>query len=200
MFIGAGVPATKPHPRVALKRHMRPFDPPRPVGLVLIASLRGNHDPGHQVLSRISTIGISFVATLIACGPTESGMDLEARIEGRLDSLDARTSFYAKHLPTGRTIGIRADDSMNALSVSKIPIMILAFRDAEAGTFDLDETYEIKPEDLRRGSGLLQTFAPGLRPTYRDILTQMIITSDNTATDVMIARLGMDRINGSTLR
>jgi hypothetical protein len=85
---------------------------------------------------------------------------------------------------------------MNTLSVIKIPIMVLAYRDAEAGKLDLDERYTIRPEDRRRGSGLLQTFAPGLSPTYRDLVTQMIVTSDNSATDLLIARLGMDRVNG----
>jgi beta-lactamase class A len=73
--------------------------------------------------------------------------------------------------------------------------MVLAYRDAEAGTLDLDQRYHIRPDDLRRGSGLLQTFSSGLRLTYRDLVTQMIITSDNTAADVMIAQLGSERVN-----
>src|SRR5439155_19888421 len=73
--------------------------------------------------------------------------------------------------------------------------MILAFRDVDAVRLDLDARYTIKAEDVRRGSGLLQTFAPGLQPTFHDILTQMIITSDNTATDIMIAKVGLARVN-----
>jgi len=73
--------------------------------------------------------------------------------------------------------------------------MVLAYRDADAGALDLEERYQIQPEDMRRGSGLLQSFAPGIEPTYRDIITQMIITSDNTATDVVIKRLGLGRVN-----
>ena len=53
----------------------------------------------------------------------------------------------------------------------------------------------IRAEDLRRGSGLLQGFAVGLQPTVRDLITQMIITSDNTATDIMIGRVGLARVN-----
>jgi beta-lactamase class A len=79
--------------------------------------------------------------------------------------------------------------------VIKIPVMVLAFRDADAGKLALDERYRIRPEDRRRGSGLLQTFAPGLEPTLRDIVTQMIITSDNTATDIMIGKVGRERVN-----
>ena len=120
---------------------------------------------------------------------------LETTIRSRLDSLQAQSSFYAKQLSTGRELAVRADVPMNTASVIKIPVMILAFRDADAGRLNLDERYTIRPENQRRGSGLLQTFAPGLQPTLRDILTQMIITSDNTATDIIIGKVGKDRVN-----
>jgi len=122
--------------------------------------------------------------------------DLERRVQARLDALPARTSIYAEHLPSGRTLAVRADEPMNTLSVIKLPIMVLAYRDAEAGRLDLDGRYLIRPEDLRRGSGLLQTFAAGLSPTWRDLVAQMIVTSDNTATDILIGRLGLERVNG----
>jgi len=142
---------------------------------------------------------LAAAAVTWGCAPAGEDVgdivDLAARIEARLDALDAKTSFYAKHLPSGREIAIRADQPMNALSVIKIPVLVLAYRDAEAGDLDLDERYRIQPEDMRGGSGLLRTFAPGVEPTYRDLLTQMIITSDNTATDVIIGRLGRDRVN-----
>ena len=144
--------------------------------------------------------GVLLVAlTLWGCAPEEDVVgqngDLASRIEESLNALNAKTSFYAKHLPSGREIAIRADEPMNALSVIKIPVMVLAYRDADAGALNLDERYQIQPEDMRRGSGLLQSFTPGIEPTYRDIITQMIITSDNTATDVVIKRLGLGRVN-----
>ena len=120
---------------------------------------------------------------------------LEAVVRARLDSVDAHSSFYAKQLSTGREIAVRADDPMNTASVIKIPVMILAFRDADANRLDLDARYTIRAEDLRRGTGLLQGFAVGLQPTMRDLITQMIITSDNTATDIMIAKVGLPRVN-----
>src|SRR5439155_18620564 len=113
----------------------------------------------------------------------------------RLDSLDAHSTFYVKQLSTGREVAIGADEPMNTASVIKTPVMILAYRDADASRLNLDERYTIRPEDVRRGSGLLQTFAVGLQPTLRDVITQMIITSDNTATDIMIAKVGRARVN-----
>lgn len=120
---------------------------------------------------------------------------LEARVAARLDRLDAVSSLYARHLPSGREIAIRADRPMNTLSVIKIPVMVQAFRDDEAGRLDLSGRHVVEPDDMRRGSGLLQTFAPGLNPTLNDLVTQMIITSDNTATDMVIEAVGMDRVN-----
>jgi beta-lactamase class A len=123
-------------------------------------------------------------------------LDLAGRVAARLDSLPIISSVYAKDLKTGREIAIRADVPMNTASVIKMPVMILAYRDAEAGKLSLDARHIVKPEELRRGSGLVQTFAPGLNPTLRDLIRQMIITSDNTATDILIATVGRERVNG----
>jgi len=90
---------------------------------------------------------------------------------------------------------VRADLPMNTLSVIKIPVMVQAFRDDASGRLDLDERYVVTLDDMRRGSGLLQTFAPGLEPTLRGLVTQMIVTSDNTATDMVIDAVGMERVN-----
>ena len=139
---------------------------------------------------------------LLGCAPGEApapnasdAPTLQARIEARLDGLDAISSIYAKHIPTGREIAVRADRPMNTLSVIKIPVMVQAFLDDRSGRLDLDGRITVRPEDMRRGSGLVQTFEPGLNPTLRGLVRQMIITSDNTATDMVIERVGLDRVN-----
>ena len=148
---------------------------------------------------------VAALTLLFACVPasappaddlrTDLPTELAARVEARLDRLEAVATLYAKHLPTGREIAVRADRPMNTLSVIKIPIMVQAFRDAATGRLSMDERHTVEPEDLRRGSGLLQTFAPGLQPTLHDLVTQMIITSDNTATDMVIELVGLDGVN-----
>jgi beta-lactamase class A len=121
---------------------------------------------------------------------------LAESIDRQIAGLDAQVSLYARHLASGQEIAIRADEAVNTLSTIKLPVMVLAYRDADAGLLDLDERHTLASGELRRGSGLLQTFSPGLQPTYRDLVTQMIVTSDNTATDILIARLGRERVNG----
>lgn len=73
-------------------------------------------------------------------------------LAGQLEILAARTSMYAKHLPSGKTIEVRADQPMNTLSVIRIPIMIQAFRDVEARRASSGE-----PRICSRRSGLKRT-------------------------------------------
>lgn len=152
-----------------------------------------------MTIARLARTAACQLASLVVLVPVatagaQSG-DLQGFVTRELNGLQARSSIYAKHLPSGKTVELRADVPMNTLSVIKIPVMILAFRDAEAGKLKLGERYTIRPEDLRRGSGLLQTFDVGVSPTYRDLIEQMIITSDNTATDIMIRTVGLARVN-----
>ena len=137
---------------------------------------------------------LSFLVP-VAFAFTLQAQDVESFAAAQLGALTAKSSLYARHLASGRTVAIRADVPMNTLSVIKIPVMLLAFRDSEAGRLKLSDRYTIRAEDLRRGSGLIQTFDVGLNPTYRDLVEQMIITSDNTATDIMIRTVGLDRVN-----
>ena len=116
-------------------------------------------------------------------------------IDAQLSALEARSALCARHVPSQQEVAIRADEPVHSLSVIKIPIMVLAYRDADAGFLNLDERYTIGAGDLRRSTGLLWTFDLGLQPTYRDLITQMIITSDNTATDILIKRLRLERVN-----
>jgi beta-lactamase class A len=75
-------------------------------------------------------------------------------------------------------------------SVLKIPVLAEAFRQLERGHFQLDDRWTLQESHKNRGSGILPFFEPGLTPSLHDLLTLMIIISDNTATDMVIHRLG----------
>jgi beta-lactamase class A len=119
-----------------------------------------------------------------------------AEIRRQLDLLPANTTVFAVHPASGRTVDVRADVPMNTMSTIKIAIMLLAYRDAEAGRLSLDERVTLKDEDFRGGTGLLKRLSPGATVTVRDLVDQMIITSDNTATEWLVKRLTFERING----
>lgn len=135
----------------------------------------------------VALLLLALAATL-AARPSQSG--LTRLLEAELARFPARTGVYVKHLVSGEEAEVRGDQSFSSASVIKIPILIRAFQLADARTLDLSERVEIRREHFRDGSGIFQYHDAGSRPTYRDLLTEMVITSDNTATDVMVQRIG----------
>ena len=75
-------------------------------------------------------------------------------------------------------------------STFKIPILATACQQLAAGAISLDTRVPLRDADKSLGSGILPYFESGLQPTLRDLLTLMIIISDNTATDIMVDVLG----------
>ena len=117
----------------------------------------------------------------------------------RLASLPGEVCVWGKDLATGESWDYQADAPVVAASVIKIPILIEAFRQAEAGLLDMDETVAIRPEDKMPSCGALTYLHDGLNVTWRDLCVLMIILSDNTATNLLIDRLGIEPVN-RTLR
>jgi beta-lactamase class A len=68
--------------------------------------------------------------------------------------------------------------------------MVEVFRQEREGRLRLDERLEVRPSDIVRGSGVLRDLQPGLAPTIADLAMLMIIVSDNTATNMLIDRVG----------
>ena len=121
---------------------------------------------------------------------------LAAVLAAELDRISANTGLYLKHLKTGDEVAIRADTSFNSQSVIKVAIMVRAFQLAEQGKLNLDERVTLTRAELRDGSGLLQYSDLGIAPTVRDLIQHMIVTSDNTATDLMATKVGgVDALN-----
>jgi beta-lactamase class A len=141
------------------------------------------------------TVGLTASRGIAAqSAPGSSG--LQRLLDAELARFPARTGVWVKHLTLGDEAAVRADERFNSASVIKIPVMLLAFRLAERGTLSLAQRITIGASDIRGGSGIFRYHDPGLQPTLRDVLLQMIITSDNTATDIAISRVGgVDRVN-----
>ena len=138
-----------------------------------------------MTLLRIAIAALLGTAALIA---QPSG--LQRLLDADLARFPGRAGVWVKHLTTGEEAGVRADETFNSASVIKIPVLVLAYQLAEQGTLALDERLTIRKEDIRGGSGIFRHHDVGLQPTLRDVLMQMIITSDNTATDIAIAKVG----------
>ncbi len=90
---------------------------------------------------------------------------------------------------------LNADTPLPSASVIKLPILIEAMTQVQAGRLDPDEIHILVDSEKVGGSGTLKTYSSRSRITYRDLITVMITQSDNTATNILINELGMDSIN-----
>ncbi len=115
---------------------------------------------------------------------------LQANIERIVKSVNAKWGIYIKCLETGEELVINADEQMDTMSTIKIPLMVEAFRQIEAGKFALTDRVTLKDADKRPGTGVMRSFDAGATLSIKDVMTLMNIVSDNTATDLMFEKVG----------
>ncbi len=134
----------------------------------------------------LALLTLALVATQLTAQPRP----LLSLLETELAGIPATTGVYVKHLTTGEAAGVRADQDFSTASVIKVTFMVRAYQMADRKELDLDERVTLTRAHLRHGTGVFQYQDAGLQPTLRDAITQMIITSDNTATDIVLMKIG----------
>jgi len=141
-------------------------------------------------------LGVVLGVRLAAAQQPRPAGGLQRLLDAELARFPGTAGVWVKHLTTGEEAAVRADDAFNSASVIKLTVLALAFEMADKGQLSLSDRITINQSDYRGGSGVFQFNDPGLQPTLRDVLLQMVITSDNTATDIAIAKVGgVERVN-----
>jgi len=106
------------------------------------------------------------------------------------------TSWHLVKLATGTSAGRDADIPVPSASTRKTSIMMAVLAQVAAGRLDLDERITIEPRHADGvASGVLRYMTPGLVIPFRDAIVQMIITSDNVATRIVMERIDRDALN-----
>ncbi|WP_086758269.1 serine hydrolase [Nostoc sp. 106C] len=93
-------------------------------------------------------------------------------------------------LDTGAYVDVNSAASFPAASTIKVPILVAFFQDLDAGKIRLDEMLTMQQQMIAGGSGNMQYKPAGTQYTALEVATKMITISDNTATNMLIARLG----------
>ena len=112
----------------------------------------------------------------------------------RLAGIPGELGVYC-HIPGRPLFLYDADRPLVAASVIKLPILVEAFRALGAGELFPDELVTIRREDKLPSCGALSYMHDSLQVTVRDLLELMIILSDNTATNLVLDRVGLERVN-----
>ncbi|RXZ00462.1 serine hydrolase [Fictibacillus sp. S7] len=119
--------------------------------------------------------------------------ELKNRVNGIIDPLNGEFAYYIE--TEEGYIGKNEEKVFPAASLIKLPILIEAFRQKEAGLLDLSMPVHINQKDKVGGAGVMNHLSPGASLTVLDVLTLMITVSDNTGANVMIEHAGRERIN-----
>ena len=128
---------------------------------------------------------------LLAQAPPQTPLQrLEASILRTTRSINAAWGIYVKSLETGEEIAVDADRQMETMSTIKIPLMVEVLEQVKAGKLTLTGKYTFAGADSQPGTGTIQRLDAGAVMTIKDLITMMIIVSDNTATEVLFRMVG----------
>jgi beta-lactamase class A len=121
-----------------------------------------------------------------------------AHVEERLDGV---LGVAILDLSNGQQLLVHADEVFPQASSIKIAVLAELYRQAEqsaqgaSGKARLTDRYVVRAADLVPDSDVLGGLTPDVTQlTNRDLATIMVAVSDNSATNVLIDRIGMDNV------
>lgn len=145
---------------------------------------RGSRAP----LLALAVLSLAVPAAAAAQQPLRS---LRPAIEERIARHRGVVGLAAIDLDTGDTLSIRGDEPFPTASVIKVPVLVEVFHQVEKGRLRLEDPIVLLEADKRPGSGLLQFLSAPLQITVRDAAFLMIALSDNTATNLLVDKIGI---------
>src|SRR5213082_193617 len=153
---------------------------------------------GIQPLNRVAAF-ILLLATSVAQAPNKQQVlwqKLEASIAEVDRNLDGVLGVAIEDLTTGQKYLLHADEVFPQASSIKIAVLAELYHQAQQGKLKLTDLYTVQSSDLVPDSDIMGGLTPGVtRITLRDLATMMVAVSDNSATNVLIDRVGMENVN-----
>jgi len=139
-------------------------------------------------------VGASAVLLAVAPAPAQLA-SLRPQLEQRIAQHKGTVGVSIIDLATGERLSIRGDDPVSSASVIKLPILVELFHQVQRGPLKLTDPIIMLASDQRPGSGVLQFLSTPHQLTVGDAATLMIILSDNTATNLIIDKVGIRNVN-----
>ncbi len=121
---------------------------------------------------------------------------LRSYIENTIKGAAGEIGVAVKHVELGQGLELNAGSSFPMASVFKVPVLVEVLAQVKEGKFGLDDEINIQKTDQHLGSGLLSSLtAPGLRISIRNLINLMMMISDNSATDILLEKVGAENVN-----
>jgi len=121
---------------------------------------------------------------------------LEKQIKNLLRDAEGEVGIAVKHIESGQEFELGGSASYPMASAFKVPVLVEVMAQVKEGKFALDEEVGVLQSDQHLGSGLLSSLtAPGVRLSVRNLINLMMLISDNSATDILLAKVGAANVN-----
>jgi beta-lactamase class A len=120
---------------------------------------------------------------------------LDDRIKDAIAGFQGKVWIYAQNMDTGKEYSLRGDEQTRTASTIKLAIMAETFHQVAEGKLRWDEPIELTREKKQGGSGILFEFSDGTRIDLKTAVHLMIVVSDNTATNLVLDKVGTDNVN-----
>ena len=124
-----------------------------------------------------------------------TAVTLVERVESALAGFQGNVLIYAKNIDTGNEFSRRADEQTRTASTIKLAIMAETFHQVAQGKLKWDDEIILTKEKKQGGSGILFEFADNTKIDLRTAVNLMIVVSDNTATNLVLDKVGTDNVN-----
>ena len=138
-------------------------------------------------------LGMAVMNLVVSVSTTKGAdTDLAERITPIIAQHQGKIAVAIKHLTKGTQFGHNADAVMPTASLIKFPVMVATYRLVDEGKVKLDEMLTLRDADKVPGSGVLTNhFSGGVQLSLRDTVRLMIAFSDNTATNLVLEKIGL---------
>jgi beta-lactamase class A len=121
---------------------------------------------------------------------------LESQIQEIDQHLDGVMGIAIEDLTTGDHFFLQENEVFAQASSIKITVLANLYLQAQQGKLKLTDLYTVQSVDLVPDSDIMNGVTPGVtRVTLRDLATMMVAVSDNSATNVLIDKVGMQNVN-----
>ena len=111
-------------------------------------------------------------------------------------TLDGVMGVAIEDLVSGRKYLLHADDVFPQASSIKIAVLAELYRQVQQGKLKPTDVYTVKTSDLVPDSPIMNGLTPGVtKITLGDLATMVVAVSDNSATNILIDRVGMENVN-----
>ncbi|MEO6589221.1 MAG: serine hydrolase [Pyrinomonadaceae bacterium] len=138
---------------------------------------------------------IVLIFSQIAVAQNSKPQMLDEKIQSAIKDFNGKVWIYAKNLDTGKDYSLRGEEQVRTASTIKLAIMAETFHQVANGKLHWNDEIILTKDKKVSGSGILFEFSDNTKIDLKTALHLMIVVSDNTATNLVLDKVGSDSVN-----